>query len=444
MTATLSPVPALGPWREIASLPTAETRLANGLRVLAVARPGAPLVEVRLSIPFGSTDPAHPARSWLLSETVLSGTARSGRLELADRLGDLGASLRAEVDHDQVLFCGTASAHAHDDLLVVLLEALLEAAYPDDEVAAERTRLASRLQAARSQAAVRAREILHRHLYGDHPYAHSMPTGDEVAAVTPEDLRALHASRITPDDAVLVMVGALDPEEALEKASRLFGGWRAAGVPLEVVPDLPPEAPAGASRLFHRPGSVQSSIRIGGPALRRDDPLFPALQLANLIYGGYFSSRLVANIREDKGYTYTPRSRIVHHLAGSTLWIEADVATEVTAPALLEMWYELGRLSTMRPSPAELDDVRQYAAGRLAMSVATRAGLATTLATLVGVGLDMDWLRAHPRRLAEVTASDIYHVGVHLLAPKLLAAVVIGDASECEEPLQAFGPWVVE
>jgi zinc protease len=188
---------------------------------------------------------------------------------------------------------------------------------------------------------------------------------------------------------------------------------------------------------------VQSSIRIGGPALRRHDPKYPALQLANLLYGGYFSSRLIGNIREDKGYTYSPRSRVEHGTAGSTLVIEADVATNVTAPALLEMWYELGRLSTMRPSPQELDDVRQYATGTLAMSIATHAGLAATVMALAAVGLDLEWVAGHTRRLAEVTSDDIYDIGVYILAPCRLAAVVIGDADHIAEPLKAFGPWEV-
>jgi predicted Zn-dependent peptidase len=182
---------------------------------------------------------------------------------------------------------------------------------------------------------------------------------------------------------------------------------------------------------------------MGGPALRRDDPMYPALQLTNLLYGGFFSSRLVANIREDKGYTYSPRSRIDHATVCSTLVVEADVATEVTAPALLEMWYELGRLSTLPPSAQELDEVRQYANGTLAMSIATQSGLANTLTALVGVGLDLGWVRDHPARLAAVTAADVYEIGVHVLAPLRLAAVVIGDATRAAVPLKAFGPWEV-
>ena len=97
--------------------------------------------------------------------------------------------------------------------------------------------------------------------------------------------------------------------------------------------------------LVDRPGAVQSNIRLGGPAPRRTDPDLAAVRLANMIFGGYFSSRLVENIRERRGYTYSPRSSVDHQAAGSSFLVEADVATEVTGPALLETWYELGRMA---------------------------------------------------------------------------------------------------
>jgi predicted Zn-dependent peptidase len=424
--------------------PITERLMDNGLRLVAVRRTGVPLVELRLRFPFGSIEPGHAARALLLSETLLSGTAECDRVRMAERIQDLGATLSAGADCDQLLISGTVLTSRLDDLLVLLGEALVGAVYDEREVAAERKRLTSRLTMARSRASTRAKETLTRHLFGEHPYGHELPQADEVAEVTPQDLRDLHEQRLVPGRAILVLVGDLDPDTALTACERVLSGWEPRDdAPEGELPDLPTTAPGGASRLFHREGSVQSSIRIGGPALRRNDPRFAALQLANLIYGGYFSSRLVENIREDKGYTYSPRSRIEHGSAGSTLVVEADVATDVTAPALLEMWYELGRLSTLRPSDEELENVRQYASGTLAMSIATQAGLATTLATLIPVGLDLNWVREHPQRLAKVTARDIYEIGVHLFAPKLLAAVVIGDATRCEEPLQAFGPWVV-
>ena len=192
--------------------------------------------------------------------------------------------------------------------------------------------------------------------------------------------------------------------------------------------------------LVDRPGSVQASIRLGGPAIRREAPDYPALQLANLAYGGYFSSRLVENIREDKGYTYGPHSRISHSAAGSRLVIDADVATEVTAPALLEIWYELGRMATLPITAVELENVRQYAVGSLALSIATQAGLASTLSALIGVGLGLDWLREHPRRLAAVTLEQTFEAARTYLAPSGMLAVALGEAAVIGEPLATLGP----
>jgi predicted Zn-dependent peptidase len=221
----------------------------------------------------------------------------------------------------------------------------------------------------------------------------------------------------------------------VEKA---LSGWTgaAAGRPL---PPLPPVEPQPLL-LVDRPGSVQSSIRLGGPAVRREAPDYPALQLANLAYGGYFSSRLVENIREDKGYTYGPHSRISHSVAGSRLVVDADVATEVTAPALLETGYELGRMATLPVTAEELENVRQYAVGSLALSVSTQAGLASTLSALIGVGLGLDWLRGHPRRLAAVTLDETFAAARTYLAPSGMLAVVLGEAAEIRDPLATLSP----
>jgi predicted Zn-dependent peptidase len=143
----------------------------------------------------------------------------------------------------------------------------------------------------------------------------------------------------------------------------------------------------------------------------------------------------VENIREDKGYTYSPRSSIDHAMLGSSFSLAADVATEVTGPAVLETFYELGRMSTLPVTDTELESVRQYAIGTLALSTATQAGLASTLAALLGGGLDVDWLTGHPARIAAVTIDDVAEVAAEFLAPSKLIGVAVGDAAAIFEPL---------
>jgi predicted Zn-dependent peptidase len=159
-----------------------------------------------------------------------------------------------------------------------------------------------------------------------------------------------------------------------------------------------------------------------------------------MIFGGYFSSRLVENIRERRGYTYSPRSAVDHQAASSSFLVEADVATEVTGPALLETWYELGRMALTAVTPAELDAARRYVLGSMALSTATHAGLASTLSALVGSGLPVDWLAEHQRALAAVTVEDVQEASRRYLAASSLTAVVVGDAERVAEPLRALAP----
>jgi zinc protease len=431
-------VPPLGPVPKVKQPTAAERVLPSGLRVVAVRRPGVPLVELRLRIPFSGTAASHSARSSVLSNTMLAGTAEHNQVELAAALQTLGADLSVSSDSDRLIIGGAVLRTGLADLLGLVAEVIGSASYPTREVAGERSRLAERLAILRSQPSVLVGEALNQRLYGSHPYAHELPTVDAVQAVTAGQLRKLHADRIRPDGSVLVLVGDLSPARALDTVEKALSGWTgaAAGRPLPALPAVQPQP----LLLVDRPGSVQSSIRLGGPAVRREAPDYPALQLANLVYGGYFSSRLVENIREDKGYTYGPHSRVSHSAAGSRLVVDADVATEVTAPALLEVWYELGRMATLPVKPEELEDVRQYAVGSLALSIATQAGLASTLSALIGVGLGLDWLREHPRRLAAVTLEQTFEAAQQYLAPGGMVTVVLGEAAAIGGSLAAFGP----
>jgi zinc protease len=422
----VGPVPAVGPLQPPPLPPYAERTVGAGLRVLAVQRAGG-VAEIRLRVPFASADADHPARAHLLAETLLTGTARHDRAGLAAALQGLGADLSAGVDADRLVVSGNGLAAALPDLLGLLAEVLSGATHPDGEVALERDRAVSELAVARSQPSVVAREALLQRLHGDHPYGRELPTAEEVAAVEPGAVRALHAERVRPDGALIVLVADLDPQAALDLVERALGPWAAEGS--GSAAEAPP-APtrAGGLLLVDRPGAVQSTLRLAGPAVGRADPAYAPLVLANLVFGGYFSSRLVANIRERRGYTYSPHSGIEHARAGSRLVVGADVSTGVTAPALLETRYELGRIATLPVEAAELAAGRRYATGILALATATAADLASTLVGLLTAGVGPEWLHDHPRALEAATEADVLAAAAAYLAPARLTTVVVGDA----------------
>ncbi len=436
------PLPELGGQRAAADLSTVDTELANGLRVIAVRRPSVPLVEVRLRIPFGdpassSVGSAHAARAEVLANTVLTGTAKRSRVEVDTELALVGGELDAVVDPERLAFSGNALVSGLDTVLDVLRDALTGATYPAEEVERERARLVERIRLARSQPNVIAREALQRHLYGDHPFAKEMPEAEEVAAVTRDDVLALHASSVLPRGSVLVVVGDIEPDAAVRAVEGALGGWTGEGTAVSLRPL--PVVRGGDVLLVHRAGAVQSQIRLAGRGIVRTDPRYPALQIANLVFGGFFSSRLVENIREDKGYTYSARSHPEFTPEGATLLVDADTASAVTAAALLETRYELGRLGLVPPTESEVDTARRYAIGSLLTATSSQGGLASFLVNLAGLGLGLEWFTGHPDRLAAVTVEEVAAAALEFFAPSAFTGVLVGDAELLAPQLRSLG-----
>ena len=431
------PLPPLGSTRAV-PLPDVEERtLPNGLRVLAAHRPGVPMVELRLRVPFAGDAPEHPAVAELLSSTLLTGTATRDRVGIDDELAAVGADLGVNVDPERLQIGGSGLADGLPDLLAVLADVLAAATHPDGEVARERDRLVERISVARAQPRTIAREALQRKRFGDHPITREMPTGEEVAAVTAEQVRALHAAALVPGGSILVLVGDIDPATAIAQVEKAVTAWTADSPARELSP--PPAITPSDLQLVHRAGSVQSQLRLSAPALRRDDPRYAALQLANLVFGGYFSSRWMENVREDKGYTYGAHSGIEFVPGGAVLGVETDVASDVTAAALLETRYELGRIVAVPPTAAEVDAARAYAVGSLLISLDNQGGLASTLSALAADGLGIDWLRAHPGRLESVTVEQVAEAALEFFAPTAFTGVVVGDADVIGAGVRALG-----
>jgi predicted Zn-dependent peptidase len=416
---------------------TAERKLSTGLHALAATRPGVPRVEMRLRLPFGSARPTGDgARERLLADTITSGTSKHSALQLAQELQRLGATLRASVTADELLVVGSTLAETVEPYLALVADVVSGAVYDDEEVAVAQGRAAQEAAIVRSQPTVMAHEALLAKLYGKHPYGWGIPAPESYGAVSPVALRRLHASRVVPSHAGLVLVGSRRPHELLEVAQGALGGWTGEG------PTGGLKAPSlvepGATLLIDRPGSVQSNLRLGGPAVGRAHRDHARLQVSNMVFGGYFSSRLMANLREDKGFSYSPRSSVAHRRNASELVVSAEVATEVTVPALLETRYELARMAAGTLTLDELDAAKRYLIGTLALATQTQSGLASYVSALTADGLTIDHLVNYPRAIDAVTVDDVMDASLHFLGPRGLHTVVVGDAAQIERQLSTL------
>jgi len=431
------PLPALGATREVPLPDVVDHVLPNGLRVLAARRASVPMVEMRLRVPYATQAPEHTAIAEVLSSTLLAGTSTKDRVAIDDELAAVGADLGVSVDPERLVVTGSGLASGLTTVLDVLADVLTAPTFADDEVARERARLIERLAVALAQPRTIAREALQRKRFGDHPITREMPRPDDVTLVTAEQVRALHADATVPRGAILTLVGDIDPDAAIAEVERALAGWAGAHAAYELAP--PPPITPSDLELVHRPGSVQSQLRLSAPALTRHDDGYSALQLANLVFGGYFSSRWMENVREDKGYTYGAHSGTEIVPGGAVLGVDTDVASDVTAAALLETRYELARMVAVPPTAAELESARAYAIGSLAISLDSQGGLAGTLAGLAADGLDIDWVRERPAQLSAVTVDEVAEAALRFFTPTAFTGVVVGDADVIGPRVRALG-----
>jgi len=431
-------IPEVGPLKRI-KLPTVgEAELPNGLRVVVARRPGIPRFEARLVIPTARRTGADRARQGVLTRTLLSGTASRSSVELAEQLQAMGATLDAFSDSDEVGLAGSALAPHLAPFLELLSDVVVRPSFPADEVELNRERYRQELTLARSQPASAAREALLQRLYGDHPYGWGMPSDEAVDKVRPAALRTFHGQRLQPQGSVLVIVGDVRPAATLQLATDAFAGWADGGKRVH-LPAVTWSAPS-PTVLIDRPGAVQSNVRIAGPAIGRTEPGYAALALANLVFGGYFISRLVENIRERRGFTYSPGSGVHQHRFASHFSVQADVGTEVTAAALVEIRYELARMLVEPVQEAELLSAKRYLAGTLSMAIQTQSGLAAYLSLLASQNLPLEYLREFPARAQALGVDDIRAAAAEHMAPRGLHTVLVGDASAVRASLEAFEP----
>lgn len=431
-------IPVVGRARP-AKLPAfADEVLPNGLRVVAIRRPTVPRVEARLRIPAGlAYDTGGAIRARLVPEVLLGGTSSRSAIEIAMELQRLGASLSARADSDDLLVGGGTLSQNLDGFLALLADVVAHPSFPADEVAVARDRVAQEILIARSQPGSVAGEMLSARVFGKHPYGRLLPSPNAVRRTGGAALRAFHAERVYPRGAVLILVGDIKPADAIARVRDAFARWKGRPRTAEFAAPAPID-PHVPTLIVDRPGAVQTNIRFAGAGLPRTHAGFPSLTLANMVCAGYFGSRVNKNLREDKGYTYGAQGLINHRRTVSVYIAAVDVATDVTAPALVEARYEFGRIAALRAGQDELDQARQYIAGVTMLSLTTQAGLANYVDSIVSGGLGVEYIGQFRARLDKVSLDDVREAAIRYLAPARLLTVLVGDAATIKPQIEAF------
>ncbi len=411
------------------TFPTVVRREVAGGRVVAAHLPGQMLASASLLLDAGAArEPAgREGAATVLAKALEEGTRRRDSAAYALALEGLGAELSTSVEWDSFRVGVSTTV----DLLPAAVGLAAEATRTpalnpadvtrvrDDEVAALRMDWAQ--PGPRADAALRADLSTGRYarpLNGD-------PTS--VAAVTAEDVTAFHEGWLGRPG-VLLVAGDLDRLDLDELAAAAFAGTSGASAEPEAPLDVPV---AGARRvlLVDRPGSVQSTLRLGHRAPHRAHPDYVPMSLAATVLGGSFTSRLNHLIREVRGYTYGIRGEFAFARRFGRFLVGAAVQTAVTVPALVDTLSEINRTQRDGVTEEELAVARTWRAGQLSVEMQTPGAIAGALATLVVYGLPDDYYATLREQFLGATVDEVSAASAAHLHPDALTVVVEGDAA---------------
>ena len=412
--------------------------LGNGLRATLIEYGAVPKATLRIALRAGGLNERAGASGLavLASRYLKEGAGDLDAGELAARLARCGGGLDTHSGDDATTLDIAVLSESAPEALRLLGEVVTRPRLPEDELERLRAELLRELAVAATEPSVLALERFHAALYGDHPYAQVLPSREDVEALGIEDVRGFVAGELGAARAHVYVAGRFDlaaVEQALREA---FEGWQAGPAPL-IAPPSP--SSTRAIHLIDRPGAGQSTIRLGLPAPDPSQDDYLPLTVVDTLLGGAFMSRITLNLREDKGYTYSPRSTVAVHYRDAYWMQAADVTTEHTGASLHEIFAEINRLRAEPPSLEELEGVQRFMAGGLLVRNATPAGLLGQLGFLDFHELGASYAEEYVDRVHAVTPERVRELAAEYLRPEEMTIAIAGDASVIREQIAPYG-----
>jgi zinc protease len=436
--------PAPGPAPALALPSPVQRSLPNGLTVVYVARPGLPIVHATLVSRGGMADDpaAQPGLAAFAAEMLDEGAAGRTSLELAEAIEALGATLTTGAGWDAAQVGLGVLRRNLPQALQLMADVVFRPDFPEQEIRRIRDERLTELARARDEPRAVAGNAFASLLYGaEHPYGR-LVTSESVRRIDRNALTDFHGRFFRPGSATLVLVGDVD-ESLHSVVERSFGAWQSGQAPAPAPVTRPAEQP---SRIFliDRPQAAQSEIRIGHPAVARDNPDFFALTVLNTMLGGSFTSRLNRNLRETHGYTYGAGSSFAMRRGPGPFLASSAVVTAKTDSAVIQFFHELNRIRD-EPVPAdELERAKNFVALGLPQGLETSAQVAGRMAELAIYGLPFDYYNTYVERVMAVTAEDLQRVARQHIRPDRSSVVIVGDRQTIEPGLRALALGPVE
>jgi len=420
------------------TVPASDTYvLPSGLSVTLVPYGIIPKAAVSLAVEAGSLNEgkSHAGVASLTGDLFREGTTTLTSQQLAEATAQMGSALTVPVGEDQTKFELDVLQESAPDAVKILADVVEHPRFPGSELARLKNdalrRIALQLSQPQTIADIRFRKLL----YGEHPYGTVLPAEDDVKKLTLQDVKEYYSSNFGAQRSHLYVAGKFDKAAVKKAIADSFGAWTKGPARMENVP-----SPA-AHRVLDvtdRPDAPQSTLKLGLPVPPPTSPDAIPLGLTNALLGGSFNSRITSNIREQKGYTYSPYSEISRRYHDAYWAQNADVTTQFTGASLKEIFGEIDRLQKEAPSVQELKGIQSYLSGIFVIQNSNRQALIGQLQYVDFQGLGEDYLKNYVPRVNAVTPADVQKLTRKYIRPEAMVIVVVGDKSKISDQLMPF------
>jgi len=411
--------------------------LDNGLAVTLVEYGTLPKVTVRLAVRTGNID-EKADQVWLsdvVGDLLSQGTETRTAAQVAEAAARMGGEIAVNVGEDRTDLTADVLSEFGPEMAALIADVASHPKLPESELERLKGDRMRQLSIAKSQPQQMASETFRALLYGDHPYGRLFPAEAMLKGYTIAQVRAFYDANFGAARAHLYAAGKFDGQ-AMEAAIRkAFAGWKRGTAPSVNLPK-----PKNEHRLetVDRPGAVQSTIYLGMPVTDPSSPDWVSLSVMNSLLGGSFGSRITSNIREQKGYTYSPNSQVSTRYRDG-YWVEtADVTTKDTGASLKEILGEIKRLQSEPPTEQELKGIQNYLAGTFVLSNSSRAGIIGQLAFVDLHGLPDDYLNTYVSRVYAVTPAQVQQMASKYIQSDKALIVVVGDKKVIAEQVAPY------
>jgi zinc protease len=406
-------------------------KLSNNLVWLFSQQSELPLVTLELIIKAGVL--AEPAGKEglanLTASLLLNGTKSRASAKIAEELDFMGAHLGTAGGDDFATVSLTVLKKDLGPALDLLKDILLNPTFPVAEMQRKVSQFKAALASDEDEPMVVASRAFAKNLYGSFPYGHPVRgTVQGLSAITRNDLVDFHRQYYRPNNTVLSLVGDLTPDEARQWVTKTFGVWAAAPIPPAKLPPIPPLTQR--REVVIDKDITQSNIVLGNLGLTRKNPDFYAFQVMNYILGGGgFSSRLMDDIRVNRGLAYSVYSTFSPGLSPGPFAVALETKNASATEAIDQVVAQLNRIRTQAVTAEELKDAKSYLVGSFSRkmdSMSKRAGLLGYV-EVYGLGLDYPW--RYPELIQHLTPADIQQVADKYIHPEKYLLVIVGKKS---------------